>query len=409
MLKILSVFGTRPEAIKMAPLLQKMARRPGDFISRICVTAQHRQMLDQVLQHFEITPDYDLNVMENKQSPTQIMAAVLSKLEAVIHEERPDWVLVQGDTTTTAAASLAAFHAGACVGHIEAGLRTSDRWQPFPEEVNRRITSLVADLHFAPTEQARRNLLSEGVQDNCIVLTGNTVIDALQSVLRSSSLPKEIHALLRRDVRDEGPSSHASALQIESKSAGLAQQQTVPSRPKLILVTAHRRENFGRPLEQICHALKKLAARYRERIHIVYPVHPNPSVHIPVHRMLSGLSNITLLKPLDYLPMVHLMSRAFLILTDSGGLQEEAPSMGKPVLVLRELTERPEAVEMGTARVVSVETAAIIKETERLLEDEAAYREMAQAVDLYGDGHASERIIQALLDIQPPNRRDQIR
>jgi UDP-N-acetylglucosamine 2-epimerase len=407
MLKVLSVFGTRPEAIKMATLLQKMARRPADFISRVCVTAQHRQMLDQVLRHFEITPDYDLSVMEDKQSPTQVMAAVLSKLEAVIHEERPDWVLVQGDTTTTAAASLAAFHAGACVGHVEAGLRTSDRWQPFPEEVNRRITSLVADLHFAPTEQARRNLLCEGVPDDCIVLTGNTVIDALQSVLRSSSPPKEIIALFRRDVRSEGRSSYANALQLESESVD--EQRANPSRPKLILVTAHRRENFGRPLEQICHALKVLAARYRERIHIVYPVHPNPSIHIPVHRMLSGLPNITLLKPLDYLSMVHLMSRAFLILTDSGGLQEEAPSMGKPVLVLRALTERPEAVELGTARVVGVETAAIIKETGRLLEDEAAYREMAHAVDLYGDGQASERIIQALLDIQPPNRRDQIR
>jgi UDP-N-acetylglucosamine 2-epimerase (non-hydrolysing) len=409
MLKVLSVFGTRPEAIKMAPLLQKMARRQDDFISRVCVTAQHRQMLDQVLRHFEITPDYDLSVMEDKQSPTQVMAAVLSRLEAVIHEERPDWVLVQGDTTTTAAASLAAFHAGAGVGHIEAGLRTSDRWQPFPEEVNRRITSLVADMHFAPTEQARRNLLCEGVADNCIVLTGNTVIDALQSVLNTSSPPKEINALFRRDVRDEGPSSYASALQLEASSAEQQQQRTIPSRPKLILVTAHRRENLGRPLEQICRALKVLAARYRERIHIVYPVHPNPSVHIPVHRMLSGLSNITLLKPLDYLPMVHLMSRAFLILTDSGGLQEEAPSLGKPVLVLRELTERPEAVEKGTARVVGVETSAIIEETERLLEDEAAYREMAQAVDLYGDGRASERIIRALLDIQPPNRREQIR
>jgi UDP-N-acetylglucosamine 2-epimerase (non-hydrolysing) len=409
MLKVLSVFGTRPEAIKMATLLQQMARRPDDFISRVCVTAQHRQMLDQVLRHFEITPDYDLSVMEDKQSPTQVMAAVLSRLEAVIHEERPDWVLVQGDTTTTAAASLAAFHAGACVGHIEAGLRTSDRWQPFPEEVNRRITSLVADLHFAPTEQARRNLLSEGVPDNCIVLTGNTVIDALRSVLRSSSLPKEIQALLRRDVRDEGPLSYANALQLMSESAEQQPQQMNSSRSKLILVTAHRRENFGRPLEQICHALKVLAARYRERIRIVYPVHPNPCVHIPVHRMLSGLSNITLLKPLDYLPMVHLMSRAYMILTDSGGLQEEAPSLGKPVLVLRELTERPEAVEMGRARVVGVETSAIVTETARLLEDEAAYREMAQAVDLYGDGLASERIIQALLDLQPPNRRDQIR
>jgi len=408
MLKVLSVFGTRPEAIKMATLLQKMARRPSDFVSRVCVTAQHRQMLDQVLRHFEITPDYDLSVMEDKQSPTQVMAAVLSRLEAVIHEERPDWVLVQGDTTTTAAASLAAFHAGVCVAHIEAGLRTSDCWQPFPEEVNRRITSLVADLHFAPTEQARRNLLCEGVPDNSIVLTGNTVIDALQSVLHTSSPPKEILALFRRDVRDEGQSIYVNALQLESQDAE-HQQQTSQSKPKLILVTAHRRENFGRPLEQICQALKVLAARYRQRIHIVYPVHPNPSIHIPVHRMLSGLSNITLLKPLDYLPMVHLMNRAYLILTDSGGLQEEAPSLGKPVLVLRELTERPEAIALGTARVVGVEVSAIVTETERLLEDEAAYGAMAHPVDLYGDGLASERIIEALLNTQPADRRDQIR
>lgn len=392
MLKVLSVFGTRPEAIKMATLLQKMARRESEFVSRVCVTAQHRQMLDQVLRHFWIKPDYDLDVMEDRQSPTQVMAAVLSKLERIIHEERPDWVLVQGDTTTTAAAALAAFHAGACVGHIEAGLRTSDRWRPFPEEINRRITSLVTDLHFAPTEQARRNLRSEGVPDDSIVLTGNTVIDAMQSMLDGSSPPAEIAALFKRTALcDE-----------ERASADLRQRG-----PKLILVTAHRRENFGRPLEQICSALKLLAARYRERIHIVYPVHPNPNIHIPVHKMLSGLPNVTLLAPLDYLPMVHLISRAYLVITDSGGLQEEAPSLGKPVLVLRELTERPEAVESGTARVVGVETAAIVTETERLLEDEAAYAAMAHAVDLYGDGRASERIIEALLNIPPPNRLEQ--
>jgi UDP-N-acetylglucosamine 2-epimerase len=394
MLKVLSVFGTRPEAIKMAPLLQKMARRQSEFVSRVCVTAQHRQMLDQVLRHFEIKPDCDLNVMEDKQSPTQVMAAVLSKLEPVIHEERPDWVLVQGDTTTAAAASLAAFHAGACVGHIEAGLRTSDKWRPFPEEINRRITSLVTDLHFAPTEQARRNLRREGVPDSCIVLTGNTVIDALHSMLHRSLPQAEISALFKRlGLKDKG-----------SERAALRQPV-----PKLILVTAHRRENFGRPLEQICEALKLLAARYNEQIHIVYPVHPNPSIHIPVHSMLSGLSNVTLLAPLDYLSMVHLISRAYLVITDSGGLQEEAPSMGKPVLVLRELTERPEAVESGTARVVGVETAAILTETARLLEDEAAYTAMAHAVDIYGDGLASERIIEALLNIQPSNGRGQIR
>jgi UDP-N-acetylglucosamine 2-epimerase len=394
MLKVLSVFGTRPEAIKMAPLLQKMARRQSDFVSRVCVTAQHRQMLDQVLRHFELKPDYDFNVMEDKQSPTRVMASVLSKLEPVIQEERPDWVLVQGDTTTAAAASLAAFHAGACVGHIEAGLRTSDKWRPFPEEINRRITSLVTDLHFAPTEQARRNLRREGVPDNCIVLTGNTVIDALQSMLHRSSPPKEISALFKHTgLRDKGPES------ANVRAPG----------PKLILVTAHRRENFGRPLEQICEALKLLAARYKERIHIVYPVHPNPNIHVPVHKMLSGLSNITLLAPLDYLPMVHLINRAYLVITDSGGLQEEAPSLGKPVLVLRELTERPEAVESGTARVVGVETAAILGETSRLLEDEAAYTAMAHAVNLYGDGLASERIVEALLKTQPMSRRVQIR
>ena len=302
----------------MARVLNELQRHRGELVSRVCVTAQHREMLDQVLRLFEIVPDYDLNVMEDNQSPTQVASAVLARLEPILQAERPDWVLVQGDTTTAATASMTAFYARVKVGHVEAGLRTHDKWQPFPEEINRRVVGVIADLHFAPTERARRNLLREGVPGERIVVTGNPVIDAL---LQVADKPYEV---------ESGP------------LAGM------PWDKRIILVTAHRRENFGQPLESICLALQDIAARYNGRVHIVYPVHLNPNVWELVHQLLGDVPGITLMPPLDYLPMVHLMKHSYLVLTDSGGIQEEAPALGKPVLVLREVTERPDAVEAGT-------------------------------------------------------------
>ena len=365
-LKVLFVFGTRPEAIKMAPVIKELRKYPDRFETKVCVTAQHRQMLDQVLTLFGIVPDYDLNVMQDSQSPTQVAATVLSKLEPVLKTEQPDWVLVQGDTTTVVAASLAAFYARVKVGHVEAGLRTFDKYQPFPEEINRRVASVVADLHLAPTQRARQNLLREGVPDEAICVTGNPVIDALNMV---ANLPYES---TRGPLRD------------------------VPWEKRLILVTAHRRENFGKPLEQICLALREIAQTYADDVHIVYPVHLNPNAEEPAHRILGNVAGVTLTEPLDYLPLVYLMKRATLVLTDSGGIQEEAPGLGKPVLVLRELTERPEAVEAGTVQVVGTETQTIVRETARLLDDRTEYARMAHAVNPYGDGHASERIVAAL-------------
>lgn len=370
MLKILSIFGTRPEAIKMAPLIQGMAMRRSDFSSQVCITAQHRQMLDQVLDLFRIVPDYDLNVMEENQSPTQVSAAVLSKLEPVLRKVRPDWVLVQGDTTSTAAAALAAFHSGAKVAHVEAGLRTGDKWQPFPEEMNRRIATLIADLHFAPTERARQNLLKEGVRAENIQVTGNPGIDALHWALRHAP-PPEIAELLQRTGHH-----------------------------KLILVTAHRRENFGQPLENVCTALRAIAKDYRGVAQIIFLVHPNPYVGDLVRRILSDVPGIMLLAPLDYVSMAHLLDKSHLIVTDSGGLQEEATSLGKPILVIRKVTDRPESIEAGTARIVGVESETITGHIASLLDDAAAYRAMAQAESVYGDGRASEKIIDSILSFQ---------
>ena len=350
----------------MAPLIEGMALQPEVFEAKVCVTAQHRGMLDQTLNLFGIAPQYDLNIMTADQSPTQVAAAVLTNLEPILKLEKPDWVLLQGDTTTTAAASLAASYASVKVGHVEAGLRTQDKSQPFPEEINRRIVSVIADLHFAATEAARQNLLAEGISAKHIVVTGNPVIDALQSMLRRPA-PFQI-ARMMNDGR------------------------------KLILVTAHRRENFGRPLENICAALLAIAARYREQVHIVYPVHENPNVREPVRRLLADIRNITLLSPLDYLSLVHLASSAYLIVTDSGGLQEEGPSLGKPVLVMRNVTERPEAIAAGMARVIGTETDAIVAELSRLLDDEPAYAAMSTPTNLYGDGSASEKILRALVE-----------
>lgn len=366
-LKVLSIFGTRPEAIKMAPVVNRLSVTP-DVESLVCVTAQHRQMLDQVLDLFAITPDFDLDLMRPDQSLADLTATVIQGLDAVVRDTQPDWVLVQGDTTTVMAAGLLAYYHHVRVGHVEAGLRTGDKWQPFPEEVNRKVTGVVADLHFAPTEQSRDNLLHEGVNAESIVVTGNPVIDAL-------------YEIAERPYDFDHPAFHA-----------------IPEGRRLILVTAHRRENFGEPMERIFEALREIAERYREDVHLVYPVHPNPNVREPAHRALSGIQNLTLAEPLDYLPMAHLMKRAYLVLTDSGGLQEEAPALGTPVLVLRRVTERPEAVQAGTARLVGSDTEKIVSETSKLLDDPETHRAMAQAVNPFGDGHAAERIVQALLD-----------
>ncbi|MEJ5311265.1 MAG: UDP-N-acetylglucosamine 2-epimerase (non-hydrolyzing) [Anaerolineae bacterium] len=367
MLKVLSIFGTRPEAIKMAPVIKELARHPDRIVSRVCVTAQHREMLDQVLNLFDIVPDYDLDLMRPNQSLAALTARVFAELDAVIAQEQPDWVLVQGDTTTVMVASLVAFYHRVKVGHVEAGLRTYDKWQPFPEEINRKVAGVVADLHFAATETAKANLLREGVDSAAIYVTGNPVIDALKMV---AEMPYDMQA---------GP------------LAG------IPWDKRIILVTAHRRENFGQPLENICTALREIAECYVQDVHLVYPVHLNPNVQGPVYRLLNAVSNITLLPPLDYLPMVHLMKRCTLVLTDSGGLQEEAPGLGKPVLVLRETTERPEAVTAGTARLIGTDVTQIVTWAQRLLDSPAEYDTMARAVNPFGDGKAAMRIVDTLL------------
>jgi UDP-N-acetylglucosamine 2-epimerase (non-hydrolysing) len=366
-LRVLSIFGTRAEAVKMAPVVGELARSEG-IDSLVCVTAQHREMLDQVLDLFAITPDVDLDLMRPDQSLAEITAAVFEKLDPVIADLRPDWVLVQGDTTTVMAASLLAFYNRVLVGHVEAGLRTGDKWQPFPEEINRRVAGVTADLHFAPTPWSRDNLLSEGVPAERVLVTGNPVIDALQEI---AARPYKF---------DSGP---------------LAE---LPPDKRLVLVTAHRRENFGAPLEGICAALRRLAGEYEGKVHFVYPVHLNPNINVPVHRMLGGIKNLTLLPPLDYLPWVHLIKRATLMITDSGGLQEEAPGLGVPVLVLREVTERPEGVAAGTVRLVGTNTETILENTRLLLDDPEAHAAMAHAINPYGDGRAAGRIVKALRD-----------
>jgi UDP-N-acetylglucosamine 2-epimerase (non-hydrolysing) len=365
-MKILSVFGTRPEAVKMAPLVKLLAQTP-NIESRVCVTAQHRQMLDQVLSLFEIKPNYDLDLMRDNQSLAQLSAAIFTNLDPVLEDFKPDWVLAQGDTTTVAITSLLAYYRRIKFGHVEAGLRTHDKWQPFPEEVNRRIAGVIADLHFAPTEWSRQNLLREGIASELIKVTGNTVIDALQFV-----------------------STQPEPIEITQLTTGLLKTK------RLILVTAHRRENFGKPMEDICRALLELAKR--GDVEIVYPVHLNPNVQEPVNRFLKGVDHITLLPPLDYLPLVHLMKHAALILTDSGGIQEEAPAFGIPTLVLRDVTERPEGVDAGTLKLVGTETGLIVQGVKRLLENASVYTEMAKASNPYGDGRAAEKIVQALLN-----------
>jgi UDP-N-acetylglucosamine 2-epimerase (non-hydrolysing) len=363
-LKVLTVFGTRPEAVKLGPVIHELARHPDRISSRVCVTAQHRDMLDQVLRIFAIQPDYDLDVMQANQTPTQVAAAVLARLEPILLQERPDWVLVQGDTTTVAAAALAAFYARAKIGHVEAGLRTGDRWQPFPEEINRRIAGVIADRHFAPTNHSRDNLLREDVPPERILVTGNPGIDALRWITAQPESP-EVAQLLTAE--------------------------------RMILVTAHRRENFGEPLESVCLALRDIAERYAGSVHIVYPVHRNPNVWGPVHQLLGDVPHISLRPPLDYLPNMQLMQRAYLVITDSGGIQEEATGLSKPCLVLREVTERPEGVASGALRIVGTDRARIVAEASRLLEDAADYARMASSENPFGDGHAAERIVASLL------------
>ena len=367
-MRILVVIGTRPEAIKMAPIVLALRGTYGVDV-RVCLTAQHRDMLDDVVRTFALPVSYDLDLMTPGQTLTQVAVGVLEGIDALLAAEPFDWVLVQGDTTTSLAAAQAAFHRGVRVGHVEAGLRTWNSREPFPEEWNRRAIDALTDLAFAPTERARENLLAERIPSERILLTGNTAIDALRIGLASSPTPS-----------------------LEELAGPMAGR-------RMILVTAHRRESFGAPFEQIIQALQMLADREGARgVHLVYPVHPNPNVQGPVRRALSGRPNVTLLPPVDYLRFVHLLQRAWLVLTDSGGVQEEAPGLGKPVLVLRERTERPEAIEAGTARLVGTSATRIVAEVDRLFDDPAAYAAMATAQNPFGDGYAAERIVRALLD-----------
>lgn len=380
-MKVMVVFGTRPEAIKMAPLVKALQRAAPAIQTVVCVTAQHREMLDQVLRLFDIQPEHDLNIMQPGQDLFDITANIITGLKPVLAAERPDLVLVHGDTSTTLAASLAAYYMRARVGHVEAGLRTGNKWAPFPEEMNRRITGAVADIHFAPTAVARANLLREGVSEGDIHVTGNTVIDALLDVVGK--------------LREDG----------ESRRRLDEQFSFLNPRRRLVLVTGHRRENFGEGFQNICHALADIASGHPD-VDVLYPVHLNPNVRQPVRDILAArrLDNVHLIDPVDYLPFVYLMDRSHLIITDSGGVQEEAPSLGKPVLVMRNTTERPEAVEAGTVRLVGTDRDKLVHETHRLLTDAQAYAAMAQAHNPYGDGKAVQRIVTTLLDMKKEGR-----
>ena len=367
--RLLVAFGTRPEAIKMAPVVADLQRN-AQFEVAVCVTAQHRQMLDQVLEFFRIVPRYDLNVMTDSQDLTDVTCKVLTGMRQVLRDFRPKRVLVHGDTTTTMAASLASFYERIPVAHVEAGLRTGNMYAPWPEEMNRKVAASVADLHFAPTLAARRNLIREDVPSSRIVVTGNTVIDALKFVVRQIKTSPLLRA------------------QLEQQFAFLdASRRTV-------LVTGHRRENFGQGFEAVCRALVRIASR--GDVVVVYPVHMNPNVREAVQHALVGIENVHLIEPLDYVPFVYLMQRAYLVLTDSGGVQEEAPALGKPVLVMRDVTERPEAVRAGVVRLVGTDEAAIVKQTNRLLDDRSTYRRMSTRVSPYGDGRAARRITSAI-------------
>lgn len=371
MKRVLLVFGTRPEAIKMAPLALKLQQNIEDFETKVCVTGQHRQMLDQVLELFNLKPDFDLNLMKPGQTLSDVTSGVLKGLEQVFEQWKPDIILVHGDTATTFAASLAGYYHKIKIGHVEAGLRTGDLYSPWPEEANRQLTGVLANYHFAPTNSSYQNLIKENVNPETIIVTGNTVIDALLQ------------------VKDKVEQDEDLIQKFEQEFKFLDKSK------KLILVTGHRRENFGQGFLNICTALANLAKKYSD-IQIVYPVHLNPNVQKPVNELLSGINNIFLIQPQDYLPFVYLMNRSYLILTDSGGIQEEAPSLGKPVLVMRDTTERPEAVDAGTVRLVGTDVSTIEKSVSELLENTSLYNAMAAAHNPYGDGTSCQQIIDFL-------------
>lgn len=368
MLKVLTVFGTRPEAIKMAPLISELEKHPSVIENKNCITGQHKDMVESLIKLFNIRVDYDLNLMRENQTLEHITIGVLQQVSKILREEQFDYLLVQGDTTTSMAASLAALYCGVKVGHVEAGLRTFNKYHPYPEEVNRKIIDSLSDLYFAHTDMAKQHLLNEGISEDQIEVTGNTVIDALIDVSnRDFDFSETPLASLPFDTR------------------------------RVILVTAHRRESFGGPFESICEGLKQLALKYKDDIVLVYPVHRNPNVRKVVDSKLDNIDNVLLIDPLDYMPMVHVMKNAYMVLTDSGGLQEEAPSLGKPVLVMRKVTERQEGVDAGTVRVIGMDTDRIVEEASRLLDDGEAYRAMAECINPYGDGTASVQIVQRLL------------
>ena len=368
MIKVLIVFGTRPETIKVAPIIKELKRFPDKFICQTCITGQHRQMVEPLLNIFNIKPDFDLDIMRSNQTLEYITTNVVNKVSELVKLENPDYLMVQGDTTTAMAASLAAFYNRIKIAHIEAGLRTWNKYEPYPEEINRKIIDSLSDLCFAHTEQAKNNLIKEGIESDKIKVTGNTVIDALLDVA-NKSLPMESTILERL------PHNNI----------------------KVILVTAHRRENFGQPIINICKAIKEIA-KQRDDVYFIYPVHLNPNIQKPVYSHLGNIKNILLTAPLEYVEFVHLMKRSYIIMTDSGGLQEESPSLGKPVLVLRDVTERPEAVETGAIEVVGTDTQHIVNRFNTLIDDKGLYKQMSEAENPYGDGKASYRIVRSILD-----------
>ena len=367
MIKVMTVFGTRPEAIKMAPLVKELEKRD-EIKSIVCVTAQHRQMLDQVLEIFDIKPDYDLNIMKDRQTLLSITTNALSGIYEVVAKEKPDIVLVHGDTSTTFAGSLAAFYNQTSIGHVEAGLRTYDKYSPFPEEMNRRLTGAMADMHFSPTVSNKNNLLKENIDESAIYITGNTVIDALKTTVKPDYEFKD---------------ATLASLDFKSK--------------KVILMTAHRRENLGKPLENICNAVKDIVEKHDD-IEVVYPVHLNPAVREVAKKVLGHLDRVHLIEPLDVVEMHNAMERCYMVMTDSGGLQEEAPGLGKPVIVLRTETERPEAVEAGTVLMGGVQMETIEYYADKLIDDDAFYKKIAKTANPYGDGHASERIVDTIIE-----------
>ena len=386
MKRIMLVFGTRPEAIKMAPLVKEFQKNTKDFQTIVCVTGQHREMLDQVLSIFEIKPDYDLNIMKQGQDLYDVTARVLTGMRDVLKEANPDIVLVHGDTTTSTAAALAAFYQQIPVGHVEAGLRTHNIYSPWPEEMNRQLTGRIATYHFAPTPLSKQNLLMENVAEDRITVTGNTVIDALYMVVDKIKQDKELDAMLERSLRDAG-------YDVARLKDGKA----------LVLITGHRRENFGDGFISMCRAIKALTEKYPD-VDFVYPMHLNPNVRRPIHEVfgedLSGLTNMFFIEPLEYLSFVYLMEKSTLVLTDSGGIQEEAPGLGKPVLVMRDTTERPEALEAGTVKLVGTDYDRIVSEVSALLDDSAYYDRMSKAVNPYGDGLACKRIVDVLRSVE---------